>query len=78
MRDTVMATAHMELKDRRGKNAETAGATHLAIGVIGQGYVGKNYADDLCDRGYEVVRYALEDEYKRRSLLHATCRRTNG
>ncbi len=35
----------------------------LLIGCIGQGYVGKNYGDDLEDRGYEVVRYALEEPY---------------
>lgn len=33
------------------------------IGVIGQGYVGKNYADALEDRGHQVIRYALEPEY---------------
>ncbi|SRR6056297_1460978 len=30
------------------------------IGFIGQGYIGKNYADDFENRGYEVVRYGLE------------------
>lgn len=33
------------------------------IGFIGQGWIGKNYSDDLEDRGYSVVRYALEDQY---------------
>lgn len=33
------------------------------IGFIGQGYVGKNYADDYEERGYEVVRYSLEPAY---------------
>ena len=33
------------------------------IGFIGQGYIGKNYADDFENRGYEVVRYALEEPY---------------
>lgn len=35
----------------------------LKIGFVGQGYVGKNYADDFEDRGYEVVRYSLEEPY---------------
>ena len=35
----------------------------LLIGFIGQGYIGKNYADDFERRGYEVVRYALEKLY---------------
>ena len=33
------------------------------IGFIGQGYIGKNYADDFEKRGYEVIRYALEEPY---------------
>ena len=28
------------------------------IGFIGQGFIGKNYADDFEHRGYEVIRYA--------------------
>lgn len=34
------------------------------IGYVGQGFIGKNYADDLQNRGYEVVRYALEEPYR--------------
>lgn len=33
------------------------------IGFVGQGYVGKNYADDFESRGFKVVRYALEEPY---------------
>ncbi|MFA5029350.1 MAG: hypothetical protein WC518_01205 [Patescibacteria group bacterium] len=33
------------------------------IGFIGQGWIGKNYADDLEARGYEVVRYSLEEPF---------------
>ncbi len=33
------------------------------IGFIGQGYVGKNYADDFERRGFSVVRYSLEEPY---------------
>ena len=35
----------------------------MKIGFIGQGYIGKNYADDFENRGYEVIRYALEEPY---------------
>ncbi len=35
----------------------------MKIGFIGQGYIGKNYADDFENRGYTVVRYSLEEEY---------------
>ena len=34
------------------------------IGFIGQGWIGKNYADDFEKRGYSVVRYALEEPYR--------------
>lgn len=35
----------------------------MKIGFIGQGWIGKNYADNFVERGYEVVRYSLEAEY---------------
>jgi UDPglucose 6-dehydrogenase len=34
------------------------------IGFVGQGYIGKNYANDFERRGYSVVRYALEEPHK--------------
>ncbi|MFA5124404.1 MAG: hypothetical protein WC473_01065 [Patescibacteria group bacterium] len=33
------------------------------IGFIGQGWIGKNYADDFESRGYQVIRYSLEEPY---------------
>lgn len=33
------------------------------IGFIGQGWIGKNYADNFEQRGYDVVRYGLEEPY---------------
>lgn len=33
------------------------------MGFVGQGYVGKNYADDFEQRGFQVVRYSLEEPY---------------
>ncbi len=36
----------------------------LKIGFIGQGFIGKAYADDFEKRGYTVVRYSLDEEYK--------------
>ena len=35
----------------------------LLIGFIGQGFIGKNMADDFQDRGFKVVRYSKE-KYK--------------
>jgi UDPglucose 6-dehydrogenase len=33
------------------------------VGFIGQGFIGKNMADDYEKRGYSVVRYSLDPEY---------------
>lgn len=41
-----------------------ATAENPLIGFIGQGFIGKNYADDFERRGYTTVRYALEEPYK--------------
>jgi UDPglucose 6-dehydrogenase len=33
------------------------------IGFIGQGFIGKHMADDFENRGYAIVRYAVEEPY---------------
>ncbi|MDD3284908.1 MAG: NAD(P)-binding domain-containing protein [Patescibacteria group bacterium] len=43
------------------------------IGFIGQGFIGKNYADDFESRGYDVVRYSLDEEYKDNKDLIKDC-----
>lgn len=35
----------------------------MKIGFIGQGFIGKNYADDFEKRGFEIVRYSMEEPY---------------
>ncbi len=35
----------------------------LLLGFIGQGYVGKNYADEFESRGFSVVRFSQEEPY---------------
>ncbi len=35
----------------------------MKIGFIGQGFIGKNYADDFENRGFEVVRFAKEEPF---------------
>lgn len=37
--------------------------TKNKIGFIGQGWIGKHYADDFENRSYQVVRYSLEEPY---------------
>ena len=48
-------------------------ATKL-IGFIGQGFIGKHMADDFVRRGYDVVRYALEEPYvqNKPDLIHCS------
>ena len=36
----------------------------MKIGFIGQGWIGKNYADDFEERGFTIVRYDIE-KYKK-------------
>jgi len=43
------------------------------IGFIGQGWIGKNYADNFEDRGYSIVRYALEAPYSINAGLIKSC-----
>ena len=37
--------------------------TEKKIGFIGQGWIGRNYADNFESRGFEVVRYSKDKEY---------------
>jgi nucleotide sugar dehydrogenase len=43
------------------------------IGCIGQGFIGKSYADDFELRGFSVTRYALEKQYTANKEKIATC-----
>jgi nucleotide sugar dehydrogenase len=47
--------------------------TNQKIGFIGQGWIGKNYADDFEKRGFEVIRYSLEEPYKKNIDEIKTC-----
>lgn len=46
------------------------------IGFIGQGWIGKHYADDFEHRGYETVRYALEEPYRKNREQIKNCKIT--
>lgn len=37
--------------------------TSMRIGFIGQGFIGKNYADDFENRGFDIVRFSQEEPY---------------
>ena len=45
----------------------------MTIGFIGQGWIGKHYADDFERRGYKTVRYALEEPYRENKDKIASC-----
>lgn len=45
----------------------------LSIGFIGQGFIGKHMADDFTERGFAVVRYALEEPYVSNQAAIADC-----
>lgn len=47
--------------------------TQPLIGFIGQGWIGKTYSDDFERRGYQVVRYALEEPYRDNGPKLAAC-----
>lgn len=43
------------------------------VGFIGQGYIGKNYADDFEERGYTVIRYARRHPHAGNKKKIAEC-----
>lgn len=45
----------------------------MRIGFIGQGWIGKNYSDDLEERGYPVTRYSLEPPHNQNGPAIGTC-----
>lgn len=45
----------------------------LKIGFIGQGWIGKNYADNFEQRGYNIIRYGMEEEHKNNGDAIAKC-----
>lgn len=45
----------------------------MKIGFVGQGWIGKHYADDFENRGYEVIRYSLEEPYRQNKDKISEC-----
>jgi UDPglucose 6-dehydrogenase len=43
------------------------------IGFVGQGWIGRHYADEFETRGYQTVRYALEEPYVQNKSKIADC-----
>lgn len=47
--------------------------TKPTIGFIGQGWIGKHYADNFEERGYNVIRYSQEEPYIKNKEKIAKC-----
>ncbi len=45
----------------------------MKIGFIGQGWIGKNYADDFERRGFNVIRYGKESPYDKNKDIISSC-----
>ncbi|MFZ3019980.1 MAG: NAD(P)-binding domain-containing protein [Minisyncoccia bacterium] len=45
----------------------------VRVGFIGQGWIGKHMADDFVNRGYKVIRYALEPQHEKNKEEIAKC-----
>jgi nucleotide sugar dehydrogenase len=45
----------------------------MKIGFIGQGWIGKHYSDDFENRGYDLVRYSLDEQYKHNDVHIPEC-----
>ncbi len=46
-----------------GSKTKRASARRPRIGFVGQGFIGKNYADDFERRGFPVIRYGKEPQF---------------
>lgn len=51
------------MQGEKREKGEKGGKDKPLIGFIGQGFIGKNYADDFERRGYTVIRYARGAEF---------------
>ncbi len=45
----------------------------IKIGFIGQGWIGKHYADEFESRMYNVIRYSLEEPYVQNKSMIKDC-----
>lgn len=48
-------------------------SNEMKIGFIGQGWIGKNYSDDFEKRGFDLVRYSLDEEYVENAQYIPNC-----
>ncbi|TSC56674.1 MAG: UDP-glucose/GDP-mannose dehydrogenase dimerization [Parcubacteria group bacterium Greene0416_79] len=74
-----VALTFLDREGEKGKKMHTRmkkqsrGRDKPRIGFIGQGFIGKNYADDFVRRGYEVVCYARNPKFAKNRERIQTC-----
>ena len=59
--DISLSVSGVETRAGEKKSVEA----RPTVGYVGQGFIGKNYADELEGRGFAVVRYSLEEPYRK-------------
>jgi UDPglucose 6-dehydrogenase len=57
----------------RTKKISESKKKKIQIGFIGQGFIGKNYADDFEERGFKVVRYSRDKAFSSNMKEIANC-----
>ncbi|MEK7133841.1 MAG: glycosyltransferase [Patescibacteria group bacterium] len=63
-RELWFADISLSASGVEARSGEKKSEARPIVGYVGQGFIGKNYADELEGRGFPVVRYSLEKEYR--------------
>lgn len=67
---TQISSVH---ETRQASTEEKPDTSDLTVGFVGQGWIGKQYANEFESRGIKVVRYALEEPYVQNKHLIPEC-----
>ncbi len=63
-RELWYADISLSVSGTESRTSEKKSEKRPTIGYVGQGFIGKNYADELEARGFPVIRYSLEKQYR--------------
>ncbi len=63
-RELWLADISLSAAGAEKRAGEKKAEARPTVGYVGQGFIGKNYADELESRGFTIVRYALEEPYR--------------
>jgi len=64
-RELWFADISLAVSGTEFRTGEKKSEARPTVGYVGQGFIGKNYADELEGRGFPVVRYSLEEPYRK-------------